>query len=129
MIRKVAKTVFQLTFGAAVVGAAVAPFAIPWIFGKAYAGAVLPFAILLPGVVAWSYMSVLSNSLAGMGCQRINIQSALLCLAVNVAGDVLAIPRWGVNGAAFASTLAFSVTTLYTLVMYRSIMAARVNNA
>ena len=126
MIRQVAKRVFQLTLAAGLVGAAVAPFAIPWIFGAAYGGAVLPFTILLPGVVAWSYMSVLSNSLAGMGCQRINVQSALLCLSVNIAGDALAIPHWGVNGAAGASTLAFAVTTFYTMTMYTSIMRARV---
>lgn len=129
MIRRVALRVFQLTFAGAIVGAAVAPFAIPWVFGAAYAGAVLPFTILLPGVVAWSYMSVLSNSLAGMGCQRINIQSALLCLSINIAADALAIPPWGVIGAAGASTLAFAVTTLYTMAMYKRIMRARIRAA
>jgi O-antigen/teichoic acid export membrane protein len=122
MIRKIAGSVFQVTFAGGLIAAALSPFAIPLIFGRAYAGSVAPFLILLPGIVIWSYMSVLSNSIAGMGYQMVNVRSALLCLALNVAGDLLAIPRFGANGAAAASTIAFSVTTLYTVLMYRKIM-------
>lgn len=121
MIKKIAGTVFQVTFAGALVAAAAAPFAIPWIFGQAYAGAVVPFIILLPGIVMWSYMSVLSNSLAGMGRQKINVLSALLCLTATVLGNLVAIPRFGVHGAALASSVAFSLTTLYTMLMYRRV--------
>jgi O-antigen/teichoic acid export membrane protein len=70
----------------------------------------------------WSYMSVISNSLAGMGHQKINILSALLCLSISIAGSFLAIPKFGVHGAALASTLAFSITTVFTFVMYMRIV-------
>jgi O-antigen/teichoic acid export membrane protein len=122
MVKKIAGTVFRVTLAGALVGGMLSPIAIPWIFGDAYQGAVMPFLILLPGIVVWSYMSVISNSLAGMGYQKINIQSALLCLTINVAGDLAAIPKFGVNGAAMSSTLAFSITALYAVVMYHKIM-------
>lgn len=122
MISKVAGSVLQVTFAGALIAAALAPFAIPWIFGKDYQGSVVPFIILLPGIVVWSYMSVISNSLAGMGYQKLNIQSALLCLAINIVGNLLAIPQFGANGAALASTVAFSITSLYTVVLYKKIM-------
>ncbi|MET0858446.1 MAG: oligosaccharide flippase family protein [Telluria sp.] len=125
MIRRIARTVFQVTLAGACVAAAFAPFAIPWIFGAAYHGSVVPFLILLPGIVVWSYMSVMANSLAGMGYQKINIQGALICLAINAGGCVVAIPRMGANGAALASTLAFSATALFTVVCYRNIMAQK----
>ena len=127
MITKIASSVFQVTFAGALIAAAVAPFAIPWIFGKDYQGSVMPFVILLPGIVVWSYMSVISNSLAGMGYQKVNIQSALMCLSINVAGNYLAIPRFGANGAALASTLAFSITALYTVIVYERIMTEKVS--
>lgn len=123
MVRKVGAAVFQVTLAGALVAAAVAPFAIPWIFGAAYEGAVLPFILLLPGIACWSYMSVLSNSVAGMGYQHVNIQTALLCLSVNIVGDLVAIPRFGVVGAAAVSSIAFCVTTLYTMWMYARITA------
>lgn len=129
MILKIAAKVFQVTCAGALVAAALAPVALPWIFGQDFAGSVQPLIILLPGIAVWSYMSVLSNSLAGMGQQKVNIHSALLCLTINIAGDLLLIPRFGANGAAFASTIAFSATALYTAVMYRKIMTEKLRNA
>lgn len=126
MVRKVALSVVKITAAAALLAGGLAPLAIPWIFGHDYAGSVLPFLILLPGIVAWSYMSVISNSLAGMGYLRVNIQGALLSLTLNSVGCRLAIPVYGVQGAALASTLAFSATALFTVLMYRRVMAARI---
>lgn len=128
MIEKVALSVVLITGSGALLAGILAPVAIPWIFGEAYAGSVLPFVALLPGIVLWSYMSVIANSLAGMGCQGVNICGALLCLTLNVAGDMIAIPRWGVHGAALASTIAFSCTTVFTVMAYKKIMVARVRD-
>jgi O-antigen/teichoic acid export membrane protein len=62
-----------------------------------------------------------------MGSQAINIQSALLCLFINITGNILAIPRFGTAGAALASTLAFMITALYTVVMYRKVMREKLS--
>lgn len=129
MVRRVALSVFKITCAMAVLGGGLAPFVIPWVFGRDYAGSVVPFMILLPGIVTWSYMSVIANSLAGMGCQRVNILGALLSFTLNSIGCRLAIPVFGVHGAALASTIAFSTTALYTFVMYRRIMAERIGQA
>lgn len=125
MIEQVALSVILITGTGALLAGLLAPLAIPWVFGKAYTGSVVPFVILLPGVVLWSYMSVISNSLAGMGCQGVNICGALLCLSINVVGDLMAIPRWGVQGAALASTIAFSCTAVFTVLAYKRIMSAK----
>ncbi|HEX9171561.1 MAG TPA: oligosaccharide flippase family protein [Telluria sp.] len=125
MVKRVATLVLQVTLAGALVAAAIAPFAIPLAFGKDFKDSVAPFIILLPGIVAWSYMSIMSNALAGMGCQRVNIQGAILCLAINVVCAVLAIPVLGSSGAALASTVAFSSTALYTVAMYKKIIAAK----
>lgn len=129
MVRKIATLVVQVTLAGALLAAVLSPFAIPLAFGKDFRASVAPFIILLPGIVAWSYMSILSNALAGMGCQKVNIHGAILCLAINVIGAVLAIPVLGTNGAALASTVAFSITAFYTVAMYRKIMATKRANA
>lgn len=126
LIESVALSVVLITGAGALVAALLAPWAIPWVFGRDYAGSVIPFVILLPGVVLWSYMKVISNSLAGMGRQEVNIRGALLCLSINVVGDFIAIPRWGMHGAALASTIAFSCTSLFTVLAYKKIMIAKV---
>lgn len=129
VIEQVALAVVLITGTGALAAGLLAPTLIPWIFGHAYADSVTPFVILLPGVVLWSYMSVLSNSLAGMGCQGVNICGAALCLGINIIGDVMAIPRWGIQGAALASTIAFSCTTLFTVCAYKKIMLERTRTA
>jgi colanic acid/amylovoran biosynthesis glycosyltransferase len=125
MVMKIAKLVVQVTFAGALVAAAISVFAIPLAFGEGFRGSVAPFIILLPGIVSWSYMSIFSNALAGMGFQKVNIHGALLCLAISGVCGVVAIPVIGTSGAALASTVAFSVTALYTVARYRTIMAAR----
>jgi O-antigen/teichoic acid export membrane protein len=125
MVAKVARLVVQVTFAGALAAAAVSWFAIPLAFGKDFRGSVAPFIILLPGIVTWSYMSIISNALAGMGYQNVNVQGAILCLAINAICGALAIPVLGTSGAALASTIAFSITALYTVLMYRKIMAAK----
>jgi O-antigen/teichoic acid export membrane protein len=129
MVKKIATAVVQVTLAGALLAAAISPFAIPLVFGKDFRDSVAPFLILLPGIVAWSYMSIISNALAGMGCQKVNIQGAILCLAINAIGSMLAIPHLGTSGAALASTVAFLITTAYTVAMYKKIMATKRANA
>lgn len=122
MVKRIATLVVQVTLVGALLAAVLSPFAIPLAFGKAFKASVAPFIILLPGIVAWSYMSIFANALAGMGYQKVNIHGALLCLVINVICAMVAIPALGISGAALASTVAFSITALYTLAMYRKIM-------
>jgi O-antigen/teichoic acid export membrane protein len=129
MVRRIAMSVFRITLVGGVLAGALSVVAIPWVFGRDYAGSVLPFVILLPGIVIWSYMSVVSNSLAGMGSQRVNIQGALFSFTLNGGGCLLAIPVLGMAGAALASSIAFTVTALYTIYMYGRIMAQRIDAA
>ncbi len=126
MVRKIALSVFKITLAGGVLAGSLSMVAIPWVFGRDYAGSVLPFVILLPGIITWSYMSVVSNSLAGMGLQRVNIQGALLSFTLNGGGCLLAIPVFGMPGAALASSVAFTVTAVFTITMYGRIMAERI---
>jgi O-antigen/teichoic acid export membrane protein len=126
MVRRIALSVFKITLAGGLLAGALSVVVIPWVFGRDYAGSVLPFVILLPGIITWSYMSVVANSLAGMGLQRVNIQGALLSFTLNGAGCLLAIPVLGMPGAALASSVAFTVTAVYTIYMYGRIMAERI---
>lgn len=128
MTKKIAGTVFTVTLVGALVTALLSPFAIPWIFGNEYQGAVMPFIIMLPGIVLWSYMRIVSNALAGLGYLKVNNWSAVICLAVNIAANLIAVPLYGANGAALASTIAYSVATVYTVMMYRRVMEEKIRD-
>ena len=126
MVGRIALTVLKITCVVGMLAAALSTVLIPWAFGQDYAGAVLPFVVLLPGIITWSYMNVIANSLAGMGRQGVNIVGATLSLVLNGLGCWLAIPAYGTWGAALAASVAFTATAAYTVFMYRRIMAGRI---
>jgi O-antigen/teichoic acid export membrane protein len=125
MVKRIAFVVFQLTTVGALIAGALAQFVIPWLFGSSYVDSVIPFVILLPGIVVWSYMSVISNSLAGLGHVNVNLISALISLSINVVGNVFAVPRFGIIGAAFISSTAYVIAALFTIAMYAKIVNER----
>jgi O-antigen/teichoic acid export membrane protein len=85
--------------------AALMPFAIPWLYGAPYAASIVPFLVLLPGMALFSLFRLTSNYFGGVGRQRANMQTQILATAVNVALNLLLIPRLGILGAALANVL------------------------
>jgi O-antigen/teichoic acid export membrane protein len=97
--------------------AAVSPFFIPLIFGNDYAGAVLPFELLLPGVVIFTQTTILGAYFAGINRQDINLKISFLCFFTILIGDFFLVPRFGKEGAAIASSVGYALsgfTSLYT---------------
>ncbi len=86
-----------------------------------YLGAVTPMAILLLGVVALSLHKILASDLSGRGLPLYPSITSALALVVTLLADLLLIPRYGIVGAAWASTLAYSVQTIALVVMYRRV--------
>jgi O-antigen/teichoic acid export membrane protein len=103
----VCRHVFWLTAAAALGLGALAPFALPWLFGAPYAPSVAPLWCLLPGVLAGSTARLLSNDLAARGRPGHNAAIAALTVALHAALGAWLIPRYGVVGAACAVTCAY----------------------
>lgn len=80
---------------------------IPGIFGKPFHSAVQAFVLLLPGIVGIALSKILSADLSGRGKPQYASYTALITLGVTISLDLLLIPRWGINGAAVASSVAY----------------------
>jgi len=80
------------------------------LFGADFMPSVIPLLILLPGVVAFSVSKVISSDLSGRGRPIFGAAASFASLAVNVALNLYLIPRWGISGAAFSSSVSYSVT-------------------
>jgi O-antigen/teichoic acid export membrane protein len=81
------------------------------LFGSAFLPSVAPLIILLPGIIAFSIGGVMAADLSGRGKPQFAVYSSIACIAVNFPLNLLLIPVWGINGAAFASTVAYSIDT------------------
>ena len=99
----------------AVLGAAVGLLVVPVFVAAvllllpAYEGALLPFFVLLPGMVAISLAKVLAAAVVGRGEPGRVSQLTLLALAATVVATVTLVPLFGLAGAAAASSLAYAV--------------------
>lgn len=84
-------------------------FAIRLVFGKAYAPAVIPTLLLLPGVATLGMQRVCGAPVLRTG--RTSGIAAIygVTLIVNIILNVLWIPRLGIAGASLASTLSYAL--------------------
>ena len=86
------------------------------LYGEAYLPGAGALQWLLPGIVMLSINTVLMNYFAALGFPRIAIFSPLAALFVNVALNLLLIPRLGIVGAALASTVSYGMMLLASVV-------------
>jgi O-antigen/teichoic acid export membrane protein len=95
--------------GSLVAAGAVAPFAIPLLYGEPYAASTVPFLVLLPGVWLYAMQRVFSNYFAALGHLSPVIRSQVLATMLNVALSLWLIPLMGILGAALATLVSFGV--------------------
>jgi len=100
--------VFLAAVAMALVLLAVAPPAIRFLYGTAFTDAIRPFALLLPGACALATSSLLGAYLAGVGRVAATARVNAAALATNVALNLVLLPRFGVSGAAVASSVTYA---------------------
>jgi len=115
---KAAVASFALTLAAAALAVPIAPFAIVHLFGKDFAGSVLPFLILLPGITIFSVTNVLATYILGIGKPGFNTVISFVALIFTVVLNVVLIPRYGISGAAAASSISYIILSCLTLVIF-----------
>lgn len=75
--------------------------------------------ILAPGIVLFGAARVLGNDIAARGRPLVNSVVASASVVCNIALNVVLIPRYGINGAAWASTASYASVFVATAVVYR----------
>jgi O-antigen/teichoic acid export membrane protein len=101
--------------------AAVAPFLVPILFGRPYSASVLPLYVLLPATAMLTVRGMVGSYFIAAGRPGFNAWVQAGSVAVNVAANLWAIPRYGILGAAFASLLSYGVEAIATVVVFRRV--------
>jgi O-antigen/teichoic acid export membrane protein len=109
-----------LVVGAAAAGALalVGRPLIELVFTRRFLPAYRPLVGLLPGVVLFGSSSVLGNELFGRGRPGLNAAAAAVSLVAVVGLDLLLVPDHGAMGAAVASSIAYTLNFVVTVVLY-----------
>jgi O-antigen/teichoic acid export membrane protein len=99
--------------------AAAGPLLIPAVFGTRYQASVTPFLWLVGGTLGFVATSVFTSALFAISSPGIGSIAQVASLTVDIALDVVLIPRLGPTGAAIGSTVAFYTGGLVVLGGYR----------
>jgi len=83
----------------------------------AYKGGIPALWLLLPGTIAASIAQILNHDLNARGRPEAPLAGSGAALVVTVVGALLLVPRFGVNGAAAVSSLAYS-TNAFVLALF-----------
>ena len=98
--------------------AAVALPVIRLLFGEAYVGSIPPLLWLLPGIALASSSRIVANDFAARGRPEWNSMLSAAVLVVNIVANILLIPRFGINGAAIATTISYSFNMVVKTIIY-----------
>ncbi len=93
------------------------PAVIPLLFGQQFIGAIRPFKILLMGIAFQSISVMYSPILASYDLTKQSTGIVIFMGLVNLAGDLVLVPRLGIAGAAVATAFSYVLSsTLYLVV-------------
>ncbi len=85
------------------------------LYGKAFIESSGSIKILLFGIVPFSLAIVYASYFNGTGRKEINVYSAIIGLVATIVLDLILIPRHGNFGAALATCISYSISTLFIL--------------
>lgn len=115
---RVARHTFFIIFAFSLILALLAKPLIKILFGSLFLPSVMPLLILLPGIIALGGAKTLTADLAGRGKPQFGTYASFVSLAVNIPLNLWLIPKWGISGAAFSSSVAYILSTLIVIIAF-----------
>lgn len=114
VIRHVLFVMFLICLGVAVGGKLI----ILIMFGKAFLPAYSSVLWLLPGILALSIYSFLKSDMYSYNLPGFVSWSSVAALVLNLLLNYILIPRYGINGAAISSSVAYGLSTTILLIKF-----------
>lgn len=91
---------------------------IPAIYGRSFSASITPLHILLPGVVFFGLVKILTSYMHGRGKPQYGSIVTICSLLLTLTFDFLLIPSMKVQGAALATTIAYVSSFFLTLFLF-----------
>lgn len=115
----IARFNFTAVFVVLVVLGTTAHWLVPALFGEVFTGSVMALYLLLPGTLFCSAFKLLAQLVVQGGLQRFNLLATAAGAVVTIVLDLVLIPRWGITGAALASTASYFTIFLIVALVIR----------
>ena len=95
---------------------------IPLVFGSAFIASVPALNFLLPGVIIFSLTHIIISYMVGQGYPHYNTIIALISFIFNISLNLWLIPIMGIAGAAIASSVSYTISTISSIYLYKKIV-------
>ena len=83
-----------------------------------YASGFKPILYMLPGYYFFSITIILAAYFSAKNLLWINFAGSFICFVSIVVADFILIPSMGITGAALANTIAYSLASIFTVIMF-----------
>jgi len=113
------RTIFFIYLLACIFLALTGNWLFPFVFGDSFSAMYQPFLLLTPGILSLSGLFTLTAYFAGKNKIRINIIGSVYALIVILIGDIIFIPRYGINAAALVSSIGYMVYQGYIIIIFK----------
>ncbi len=77
-----------------------------------------PLLLMMPGYYFFSVTVLLAAFFSSKRILWVNFAGSAICFLVIITADVLLIPRFGIEGAAIADSVAYSAATIFNIIMF-----------
>jgi O-antigen/teichoic acid export membrane protein len=113
------RTTIAVALVTAIPAFALGPRLVRIVYGSPFTDAGVALRLILPGIVAYSVVAVLSRYIVGRGRPGVGTFVLLTGLLLNIAANLILVPRFGINGAAASSSISYGLTAVLTLTVFR----------
>jgi O-antigen/teichoic acid export membrane protein len=96
-------------------------FLVPWIYGVEFQRSATIVILLMPGIYFMVAFKVLNGDLAGQGKPLASLKIFSVAIIANVILNFLFIPKFGINGAAIASSISYVYASIHFVELYHNI--------
>jgi O-antigen/teichoic acid export membrane protein len=118
-----------LTIPAGVLISLLLLFAVPLVYGSAFADTRKLGFVLLPGVLLLGIGKVLGTAVAGRGYPRYTLYIGAISMPVTLSLYFALIPPFHAWGAAIASSISYGFSAILSLVFFRRVTGVRMRDA
>lgn len=109
------KSILYSCFAVVFIGMMCTPL-ITIVYGDEYVRSIVPTIIMFLGVPFAAVGQVVYSYFTSSGRPRVHLVISFITLVINVICNIILIPRFGINGAALASTISYTIFgTIYIL--------------
>ncbi len=112
------RSIFYLIFISIITGLVAMllyPFIIPIVTSAEYLISYKAFVCLLPGVIFFSINILLASKFSADGNVIYNLKISIICFVIVLVFNMLLIPKYGIVGAAIASTIAYTFSSIFAI--------------